>query len=407
MAEEKLPKIEVICDRPSHIYRLGEKAKFTITTPQAGVAVEAVFTADGEAELARFNVTTPCTLKQSLPFPGVLRCTVNAPGMERGIAGAAFDPGSIRPVLPEPEDFREFWQNALAGQEKIPADFKSEELTDLSDEEFQVFMIECNTVNDAKCYAYLRLPRSGEPTPLMVYYEGAGVGMCHEYFKLHCATADKWLSARIAHLHIFTHPYRPPVTRAEHEEIHKEYLASLGCGSYWNHGLDKGPEHTFFYRAILGSVRMINHVTAMPEIDRARISYLGASQGGGFGVYLTALCPQINAACCGVPAFCDCGGFLAGHHPPTSENRSFREYYSVMRYFDPANFASMIQVPVYMSCGLIDVTCQPSAVYAAYNELQGNKMMFNKTCNGHGDAPEEYTPLFWFWTACHLGLCEK
>jgi hypothetical protein len=48
MAEEKLPPIEIVCDRPSGIYRVGEKAKFTITTPQPGVQVEAVFTSDGE-----------------------------------------------------------------------------------------------------------------------------------------------------------------------------------------------------------------------------------------------------------------------------------------------------------------------------------------------------------------------
>jgi cephalosporin-C deacetylase len=78
-----------------------------------------------------------------------------------------------------------------------------------------------------------------------------------------------------------------------------------------------------------------------------------------------------------------------------------------MRYFDPANFAPMIKVPVYMSCGFIDTCCQPSGVYAVYNELQGNKMIFNKTCHGHGGGPEEYTPLFWFWTACHLGLCKE
>lgn len=407
MSEENLPAIEITVDRPSHLYRVGEKAKFTVTAPQSGTELEVIFTRDGEAELARYKVTSPCTLKQTLSSPGVLRCKAQAPGMQSALAGAAFDPGMIRPYLPEPEDFREFWQNALGNLEKIPADFKSEELSSLSDEMFRVFLLECNTVNDCKCYAFLRLPRSGGPMPLMVYYEGAGVGMCQEYFKLHCQTADKWLSARIAQLSIFTHPYRPPVTRAEHEKIHQAYADSLLPDSYWSEGLDKGAEYTFFYRAILGSVRMINHVTAMPEIDRKHISYLGASQGGGFGVYLTALCPQINAACCGVPAFCDCGGFLGGNHPTTSENKGFRDHYRVMRYFDPANFAHMIKVPVYMSCGFIDVTCQPSAIYAAFNELQGNKMMFHKTCHGHGGGPDEYTPLFWFWTACHLGLCQK
>lgn len=407
MDEEKKMTIQVVCDRPSHLYHLGEKAKFTVTTEIPGTEVEAVFTADGEAELGRFKVVTPCTLEQGLPFPGVLRCAVTAPEMETALAGAAFDPADIRAVLPPPEDFREFWDNALAQQETIPADLKMEELTTQSDETFKVYLLECNTVNNFKCYAYLRLPREKKNMPLMVYYEGAGLGMCQDHFKLHCDNADKWLPERIALLSIFTHPYRPPVTREEHEARHKEFLASLETPSYWDTGLSQGPEHSYFYRGILGAVRMINLVTSMEGIDKDHISYLGGSQGGGFGVFLTALCPQINAASCGVPAFCDCGGFLAGHHQPTADDKAFRQYYQVMRYFDPANFALMIKVPVFMTCGFIDTCCQPSSIYAAFNNLQGNKMMYHKPLHGHGGGPVEYTPLFWFWTACHLGLCSK
>ena len=124
MDEEKKMTIQVVCDRPSHLYHLGEKAKFTVTTEIPGTEVEAVFTADGEAELGRFKVVTPCTLEQGLPFPGVLRCAVTAPEMETALAGAAFDPAAIRAVLPPPEDFREFWDNALAQQETIPAETK-------------------------------------------------------------------------------------------------------------------------------------------------------------------------------------------------------------------------------------------------------------------------------------------
>ena len=405
MSEENIQSIKITCDRPSHLYHVGEKAQFTITTAQPGAEAEVIFTADGEAVISRKKVTTPCTVKEGLPFPGVLRCAVSAPGMTEALAGVAFDPAEIRAVLPEPEDFREFWQNGFARQEKIAPDFKYEELTALSDEEFKVFLIECNTVNDAKCYAFLRLPRSGEKMPLLVYYEGAGAGQCQEYFGLHCDTADKYLPRRVAMLSIFTHPYRPPVTREEHVKIHEEYQSSMPENNYFCEGLAQGPEKTFFYRSILGSVRMVDHVTSLPEIDQEHISYLGVSQGGGFGFFLTALCPRINGAFFGVPAFCDCGGFLAGHHQTTLRADYFRTYYDVMRYFDPVNFARMIKVPVLVSCGFIDTTCQPSGNYAAYNELQGNKMMLHKTCDGHAGGPVEYEPLSWFYVACHLGLC--
>lgn len=407
MEENTQKLISVECDRPSHVYRLDEYALFSINSSVPEDEVEVIFTSDGEAELERLQVKTPCSLKYKLPFPGFLRCTVNSSGAEPALAGVAFDPGAIRRTLPAPEDFREFWKDALARQEQIPADFRSEEIEKYSDESSRVFLLECNTVNDQKCYAYLRLPRNKTNVPLLVYYDGAGPSMCHEFFMLHCKTADNYLPGEAGMLAICTHPYHPVETRAEHEKIHKEYLASLGGDSYWNSGFEKGIRHTFFYRGILGAVRMCNLVSAMPEIDPLHITCLGGSQGGGFGIFITALCPQINGVCSIVPAFCDCGGFLAGRHPTTSENPVLRKYYKMMRYFDPANFAPMIKVPVYMSCGFIDVTCQPSGIYAAFNEIQGNKMMFHKTLHGHGGGSVEYTPLFWFWAGCHLGLAKQ
>ena len=404
MEEKKEQLFGISCDRESHIYHVGEYAAFTITSARPGTEAEAVFTADGEAELGRVRITAPCTLKQTLSFPGVLRCEVTAPGAETALAGAAFDPGDIRPALPEPEDFRAFWADALAQQEKIPADFRMTEIPGIAEPHHTFYELSCVTVNGGRCYAFLRLPKTGGPVPMMVYFEGAGAGDSRENFLQHCANADSHLPGPTAQLTIFTHNYRPGNTQAEHVKLHEAYVRSLGVGSYWAEGLDRGREHTFFYRAILGSARMCKLVAALPAVNRERISYLGGSQGGGFGFFLTALCPEINAAFCGVPAFCDCGGFLLGRHTPTSRAAYFREYHEVMRNFDPANFASMIKVPVFVSCGFIDVTCTASSIYAAYNCLNGNRMIFNKTVDGHGGAPEEYAPLSWFWVGCHMGL---
>ena len=401
--EEMKQKFTITCNPASRVCHVGDTPEFTVSAP-AGVKAQVVFTADGEAELGRFTVTTPCTLKQGLPFPGVLRCEVTAPDFEPALAGVAFDPGDIRPALPEPEDFREFWADALAKQEKIPADFQMTEIPELAEPHHTFYELSCATVNGGTCYGFLRLPKVTEPVPMMVYFEGAGAGESRETFLQHCGNVDAHLPGPNAQLLIFTHNYRPGKTHAEHMKLHEAYVKSLGVSAYWAEGLDRGKEYTFFYRAILGSVRMIKLVSALPVVNRERISYLGGSQGGGFGFYLTALAPEINAAFCGVPAFCDCGGFLLGRHTPTSRAPYFREHYQIMRYFDPANFAPMITVPVFASCGFIDVTCTPSSVYAAHNRLGGSRMIFNKILDGHGGAPEEYAPLSWFWTGCHMGL---
>ena len=48
-----------------------------------------------------------------------------------------------------------------------------------------------------------------------------------------------------------------------------------------------------------------------------------------------------------------------------------------------------------MSCGFIDPICPPSSVYAIYNQLQGNKMFYDKTRNGHNDGSAEYNQSTW------------
>ncbi len=398
-----MQKFTITCEPKSHICHVGETAEFTITAPTDTVA-EIIFTADGETELGRFRLKTPCTLKQTLPFPGLLRCSVSAPDMETTLAGVAFDPCDIRPALPPPEDFHAFWQNALAQQQTIPPDFHMQEMTELSNSDNTFFELSCNTVNNGKCYGFLRLPKVDTPVPLLVYFDGAGPSLSRASLLLHCANADAHLPNTVAHLVIFTHNYRPGVTHEEHLKLHQAYLKSIGTNHYWEEGLVLGREHTFFYRAILGAVRMCNLVTAMPEVDKEHVSYLGSSQGGGFGLFLTPLVPEINAAFCGVPAYCDCGGFLLGRSTPTSNSIFFREHYQIMRYFDPANFAPMITVPVFMSSGFIDATCPTTGIYAAYNSLGGHKMFFNKIHNGHADAPKEYILLSWFWIGCHLGV---
>ena len=228
MKEEKRQSFTITCNKESHICHVGDIVEFKIESPVPDVEAEVLFTADGEAELARFRIKTPCTLKQTLPFPGFLRCKVSAPNMETALAGVAFDPECIRPALPAPDDFQEFWKNALAQQKTIPPDFQMEEISEYSDSENTYYELSCNTVNDGKCHGFLRMPKVDSQVPLLIYFEGAGVGMSRDLFLVHCETCDAHLPGPIALLVIFTHNYRPGKTREEHLEIHKNYLKKLG-----------------------------------------------------------------------------------------------------------------------------------------------------------------------------------
>ncbi|MBO4511753.1 MAG: acetylxylan esterase, partial [Victivallales bacterium] len=193
MEEEKKQSFTINCNVKSHVCHVGEFVEFDISAPVPDTEAEVLFTADGEAELGRFIIKTPCTLRQTLPFPGFLRCRVSAPNMETAWAGVGFDPESIRPALPPPDDFQEYWKNALSQLKTISPDFQMEEIAEYSDSENTYYELSCNTVNEGKCYGFLRMPKADSPVPLLIYFEGAGVGMSRDLFTVHCKTCDAHL----------------------------------------------------------------------------------------------------------------------------------------------------------------------------------------------------------------------
>lgn len=393
--------IQIECNRPSHIYRVGEKAVFSIRS-QKSELLNVTLSADDDVILHKFKMTAPGSFNFTLPHPGFLRVKVSSKNKKTAEAGVAFDPEQIRPVLPEPADFDAFWENIWSKQKAVPANFKMTERPDLAAAGYSFYELRCDNINDTKVYGYLRLPQGKGPFPLLVYVEGYGRGQSLETFQEHCRNVSKYCRGNIAALTIGVLPFAFE-SDAELKKKFAEYTRQCPGGNYWLKDLDsEDMTRTFFALAISGAVRLCDLVCALPVIDQKRIVYYGVSQGGGFGIYLTANCPQIKALFCGVPAFGDCGGFLQGRHSTQSNIGAFRTHYEKLRYFDTANFARRIKVPVYMSAGFIDSICPPSSIYAVYNQLQGNKMFYNKTFNGHNDGSAEYTQSTWSFVDRHL-----
>jgi cephalosporin-C deacetylase-like acetyl esterase len=153
-------------------------------------------------------------------------------------------------------------------------------------------------------------------------------------------------------------------------------------------------EKYYFRRAILGIDRAITWLASRPDYDGKHMLYYGSSQGGGFGLILAGLNPHITAMAANVPALCDHTGALANRSPgwprlvgrcPPDQKKA---YLKMSGYFDAVNFARKIRCPVLLSVGLIDSTCSPSSVYAAYNEIRSQKRIFAGPLTGHGTPPD-------------------
>ena len=376
--------LSLTCTRASHRYRVEEAAEFLVQSPQPGATVEVKFCRVAQEPLVQFVTVTPARVSFALQKPGFICCWAKRKDGEGPMlsVGAAFEPERLRPSLPPPDDYDQFWDNAFKELEAIPADYEKRPLAK------GIYAVSCNTVNGKRQYGFLRLPEGPGPYPLRVM-----VGGGEAYFTEATALAGGTPTSS-ASLFIHLPPYRPAAR--DGKEHHTQWLEEHNLRRFIFENIDKEPRDLYFYPCILGGCRLIDLAVKEPSIDRARVSYSGASHGGGFGVFFAAFSPHIKAAFCGVPNFGNLSGCTEGR-PIGISDGPFHQHWQKLRYFDAAYCARRITVPIFMSVGFIDGAVAPDSVYTIYNELRGPKFMFDKVNYGHGGGPSEYQPVYKAW----------
>ena len=150
---------------------------------------------------------------------------------------------------------------------------------------------------------------------------------------------------------------------------------------------------TYYYRRVMtDAVRAVEAARSHPLVDPARVAVEGASQGGGLAIAVAGLVPDLIVAMPDVPFLChwrravsivdsdpyqELVRFMKIHRAEAA--RVFR----TLSYFDGLNFAVRAKAPGLFSVGLMDQTCPPSTVFAAYNYYAGPKQIEVYPFNGH------------------------
>jgi cephalosporin-C deacetylase-like acetyl esterase len=126
-------------------------------------------------------------------------------------------------------------------------------------------------------------------------------------------------------------------------------------------------------------MRALEYVKSLPEWDGKNLIVAGASQGGAQVIAACALDKDVTLARAGVPAMCDHSGVTAAIPRssgwPALYNRSKDgkaddpATAECAAYYDGCYFAKRIKCPIYISTGLLDNTCPPTSVFAAYNSI--------------------------------------
>ena len=314
-----------------------------------------------------------------------------------GIAQADFRFGNVacervEAATPVPDDFDAFWREAIAALDRnVPADLRLEKWDEKSDGRVTAYRISCAGAKGTRTYGYYSVPNDrSRRWPLKVTVPGAGNGAWANGFT---PSADR------ARLFVSVFPFAPDPdlkkTERAFAELERGLKAKWGHkGPYTQAGFSGARTDYFFYVPILGVNRMVSLVAARPEIDRTDISYGGESQGGYFGLILSALNPNLRYAAIGVPGFCDWLGFERGRRSGSGHccemQRDAEANAAAKRnagYYDGCSFASRIRIPVGVIAGGVDQNCAPESVYAAFNRIPtADKRIFYRPDGTHHSA---------------------
>lgn len=288
----------------------------------------------------------------------------------------------VTPTQTEPDDFDEFWSRTLREARAHALDVELQRVpTPL--ETIDVFDVSFSGFDGHRIRAWLRLPR-GATGPLACIAEfvgyGGGRGLAEDNLF--------WASAGFAHLHMDTR----------------------GQGSTWSVGVTPDPvgvtphipgmmtngiasrEDYYYRRLITDAVRAVDAAAGLPEIDETRITVLGASQGGGLALAVAGLSGHVDSLVSYVPFLCDFPrAVLITDADPYHEISRYLKVHraeeaAVLRtlsYFDGVNFAKRARATAWFTTALMDPTCPPSTVYAAYSVYAGPKDITVWTHNGH------------------------
>jgi cephalosporin-C deacetylase len=298
---------------------------------------------------------------------------------------------TYKPERTEPADFDTFWARTLAAARAHPLDARYVPV-DAGLATLSVFDVTFAGFDGQPIKGWLLMPRdlSASPfekkgkLPCLVEYVGYGGGRGRPVDWLHPA------SSGFAHLVMDSRGQgsswragdTPDLTTADQTGQHPGF-ATRGITS---------PDSYYYRRLMTDSVRAVEAARDHPAVDPERVAVTGVSQGGGLTMAVAGLVPDLLLAMPDVPFMCHWRrAWEIVDSDPYGEvvrwckiHRDLADQaLATLSYHDGVNFAARAKAPALFSVALMDVTCPPSTVFAAYNHYAGPKSIEVYPFNGH------------------------
>ena len=367
-------EVTVTADHAQGVYSIGQPIRWVIKTIETQ-AVQQVNYSIKEGGLTQVRAGTIALtngtglIEASLQRPGtlLLEITSGKPGAtQRSLAGAVVAPAQIKVSAPPPADFDAFWKTKIEELAKVPANPRLEEVAS-GKPGVNYWKITLDNIRGSHIQGQLARPANGKKLPALLIVQWAGVYGFSKSWVVNPA-GDGWLTLEI-------NAHDLPIDQSV--EYYKQQTGGA-LKDYAAIGNDDR-DTSYFLRMYLSCYRAAQYLAERPDWNGQTLVVSGTSQGGMQALMTAGLHPKVSAALAMVPAGCDMTGPWAGRKPGWPQWFSYaggkdtNKVAQASRYYDVVNFATHIGCPVLVGVGLIDETCPPEGVFAAYAQFQGPK----------------------------------
>ena len=292
------------------------------------------------------------------------------------MTNVAFDPYDIRPTTTMPDDFEQFWHEAVQKAAQLPMSPTLRHNEQESNDRVDVYYLRFQSYKrDNYVYGVLTVPKTTGRKPAIVRLPGAAV----RPFK----GPNELAYEGFVVLEVGVHGI--PVD--QDPEIYRQ-LENGALAGYTTIGIDN--RDTYYYkRSILGCVRAVDYLCTRDDVDTSRIATYGGSQGGMLAIMTAALSPRVSALFAYFPAFCELTGYYHGrgggwpHLFRNPDEPNLQARIKVSQYYDTVNFARLLRVPGFYAWGFNDPACCPTSTFSAYNVITAPKQLQVGRDTGH------------------------
>ena len=163
---------------------------------------------------------------------------------------------------------------------------------------------------------------------------------------------------------------------------------------------DPDPDRLFFRDVYLDTAQLARIVAAMGDVDEKRLYAVGFSQGGALALVCSALTGLVRRTVAGYPFLADFCRVAELDYPSRAydelklyfrlrdpQHKTEQRFFQRLGYLDVQWMAERIRNPVRMYTGLRDTICPPSAQFAVFHRLAGEKEHILYPDFGHEDLP--------------------